>query len=39
MFDPQADPIMPVSVGDRVRFQAITRERFLELGGMLEPPA
>lgn len=39
MFDPQADPIMPVSVGDRVRFQAITRERFLELGGVLEPSA
>lgn len=33
MFDPQGDPIMPVSVGDRVRFEAISRERFLELGG------
>ena len=35
MFDPQAEPIMPVSVGDRVRFEAISREDFLELGGHL----
>ncbi len=35
MFDPDADPIMPVSVGDRVRFEAISRERYLALGGEL----
>ena len=35
MFDPDASPIMPVSVGDRVRFEAISREQFLELGGEL----
>ena len=35
MFDPDRDPIMPVSVGDRVRFEPIDRARFLELGGEL----
>lgn len=35
MFDPDAEPSMPVNVGDRVRFEAITRERFLALGGEL----
>jgi KipI family sensor histidine kinase inhibitor len=35
MFDPDADPSMPVSVGDRVRFEAIGRARYLELGGEL----
>lgn len=35
MFDPEAEPTMPVNVGDRVRFEAITRERFLQLGGDL----
>lgn len=35
MFDPDAEPTMPVSVGDRVRFEAVSRERFLELGGEL----
>ena len=35
MFDPDADPTMPVKVGDRVRFEAIDRERFLTLGGEL----
>lgn len=36
MFDPEAEPTMPVAVGDRVRFEAISRERYLELGGELE---
>lgn len=36
MFDPQAQPTMPVSVGDRVRFEAIDRDRFLALGGEIE---
>ena len=35
MFDPNANPCMPVSVGDRVRFEPIDRARFLELGGEL----
>ena len=35
MFDPNAHPSMPVSVGDIVRFESISRERFLTLGGNL----
>ena len=35
MFDPQAQPSMPVEVGDRVKFKAINRETFLSLGGEL----
>nr|WP_269473309.1 carboxyltransferase domain-containing protein [Kineobactrum salinum] len=35
MFDPDASPTMPVAVGDRVRFEPISRARFLELGGEL----
>lgn len=35
MFDPAADPSMPVTVGDRVRFEPVSRERFLALGGEL----
>lgn len=35
MFDPDAEPTMPVKVGDRVRFEPISRERFLQLGGEL----
>jgi len=35
MFDPAAEPTMPVAVGDRVRFEPISRERFLQLGGEL----
>lgn len=33
MFDPDATPHMPVSVGDEVRFKAICKEEFLSLGG------
>jgi len=33
MFDPNSDPSMPVKVGDRIRFSAIDRARFVELGG------
>ena len=36
LFDPDAEPCMPVAVGDRVRFRRIDREEFLALGG--EPP-
>jgi KipI family sensor histidine kinase inhibitor len=35
MFDPASDPSMPVKVGDRIRFSAIERAHFLELGGEL----
>lgn len=35
MFDPTAQPCMPVSVGDSVRFEAISRERYMALGGDL----
>lgn len=35
MFDPAAEPSMPVSVGDRVRFEPINRSQFLEQGGEL----
>lgn len=35
MFDPEATPTMPVAVGDRIRFEPVSRERFLELGGEL----
>ena len=35
MFDPTARPTMPVAVGDRVRFEAVGRDRFLALGGEL----
>ncbi|MGB0467323.1 MAG: 5-oxoprolinase subunit PxpB [Pontibacterium sp.] len=36
MFDPDAEPTMPVEAGDRVRFKAISREEFFELGGTLD---
>ena len=35
MFNPDADPTMPVSVGDEVRFKAISIEEFFGLGGEL----
>ena len=35
LFDPEADPSMPVAVGDRVRFEAISRDTYLSLGGKL----
>lgn len=35
MFNPQQDPPMPVSSGDLVEFEAITRAKYLELGGSL----
>jgi KipI family sensor histidine kinase inhibitor len=35
MFDPHATPTMPVSVGDRVRFEAVDRDAYLQLGGEL----
>lgn len=35
LFDPDANPTMPVSVGDRVRFEAIDKQQFIALGGEL----
>ena len=35
MFDPGREPSMPVRVGDRVRFAAIGRDEFIEMGGEL----
>jgi len=35
MFNAQAKPSMPIEVGDRVKFVAITKAEFLELGGLL----
>jgi len=35
MFEPTKTPIMPVKVGDRVRFEAIDRAQYLALGGEL----
>ena len=35
MFDPSLEPSMPVQVGDRVRFKAIDRETYLDMGGLL----
>lgn len=36
MFDAKASPSMPVNVGDRVKFTAISKDQFLKLGGVLE---
>jgi len=35
MFNPNKKPIMPVSVGDRVKFYAIDKQQYLALGGSL----
>jgi len=35
MFDPDRNPSMPVRVGDRIRFAAISRDEFLQQGGVL----
>ncbi len=35
MFDPSREPSMPVKVGDRVRFEAIGKDEYLDLGGTL----
>jgi len=36
MFDAESSPTMPVKVGDRVKFKAITKDRFIKLGGTIE---
>lgn len=35
LFDPDRDPPSPWQTGDRVRFRAIDRDEFLDLGGVL----
>lgn len=35
MFDPDSTPTMPVNVGDRVRFEAIDKIKYRQLGGEL----
>jgi len=35
MFNAQAEPTMPVEVGDRVKFVAINKQEYLELGGQI----
>ncbi len=35
MFDPDNTPSMPVQVGDRIRFSAISRDEFIDQGGEL----
>ncbi len=35
MFNPELQPSMPIKVGDRIRFEAVERDEFLELGGEL----
>jgi KipI family sensor histidine kinase inhibitor len=35
MFNAQAEPTMPIEVGDRVKFVAITQSQFLDQGGKL----
>ena len=35
MFNPGCEKIMPVKVGDRVKFTAISKEEFIKLGGSL----
>ncbi len=35
LFNINQDPMMPFEVGDKIRFEPITREQFLQLGGSL----
>ncbi|WP_438865295.1 5-oxoprolinase subunit PxpB [Neptunicella sp.] len=35
MFDPAATPPMPVSVGDKVQFEAVSKAQFIQFGGQL----
>jgi KipI family sensor histidine kinase inhibitor len=35
MFDPEKKPHMPVSVGDRVKFEPIDQSQYLAMGGQL----
>lgn len=35
LFNIEHDPMMPFEVGDKVRFKPVSRERFLQLGGVI----
>ncbi len=35
MFSPSSEPVMPVEVGDKVKFSAINKQEFIALGGAL----
>jgi len=35
LFNIDHDPMMPFDVGDKVRFEPVSRERFLQLGGVI----
>lgn len=35
LFDPNADPVMPFQIGDRVQFMPISQQEFVYLGGEL----
>ncbi|PSU46569.1 allophanate hydrolase subunit 1 [Photobacterium frigidiphilum] len=37
LFSPNTDPISPFEVGDKVTFEAIDRQTFLDLGGVIWP--
>lgn len=37
LYSPQQDPMSPFEVGDRVRFESIGREQFLQQGGSVWP--
>jgi KipI family sensor histidine kinase inhibitor len=39
LFQPQAQPITPFSIGGQVRFTSISRKQFLDLGGALSSDA
>jgi KipI family sensor histidine kinase inhibitor len=36
LYDPQADSISPMKVGDRVQFKAVSKDEFEQAGGSLE---
>lgn len=35
MFEPNASPIMPIKVGDKVKFKGISKAEFISLGGVI----
>lgn len=36
LFDINNDPMMPFEIGDKVRFEPVSREKYLELGGVIQ---
>ncbi len=37
LFDPECDPMMPLSVGDKVLFKPMSRQAFIKQGGQIWP--